>query len=275
MRTALIFGLVAPGLLLGTTGPSGCWWKGPPEVSSRPAETTDPADHSAAPTGPEFVATTATGTGLGETSGEPGYVDPLVPPLDLYANGRTAPLPENVVKFDPAGHDPTSPAVLFPQNPNLFDPDWTADPRAAAHAHGASTCASGCGPHNHPTPLLTVPEFRRLLSEYADGPLDESNAALEALLHYNRQTTALLQQLGSKPLDSERATFLRRELSRDHVLWSFRVVDEAGLVRAEMEDMRVPLDRRHVFDMEVHRLQPLITSGTVKRVGLHHLWTRI
>jgi hypothetical protein len=37
----------------------------------------------------------------------------------------------------------------------------------------------------------------------------------------------------------------------------------------------VPLDRRHVFKMDTKDLPPLITSGTVKRVGLHHLWTRL
>lgn len=269
MRTVLICGLVAPGLLLGTTGPSGCWW------GEREALSTRPDEPLARPTEPLVTTAVEPRSAPTKTSGETGYVDPLVPPLDLYGAGRSAPLPENIPRLSPTGTDPSAQAVLFPQNPHLFDPDWTADERASSHAHGVSNCASGCGPHNHPTPLLTETEYRRLLGEFSVGPLDETNAALEALLHYNRQTTALLQQLGSKPLDSERTAFLRRELSRDHVLWSFRVVDEAGTVRAEMKDMRVPLDRRHVFDMEVRRLQPLITSGTVKRVGLHHLWTRI
>jgi hypothetical protein len=269
MRTVLICGLVAPGLLLGTTGPSGCWWGGREEVSTRPAEP------PAAPTEPLVGTSGDPATTATKTGNEKGYVDPLVPPLDLYGTGRSAPLPENIPRLATAGTDPSAQAVLFPQNPHLFDPDWTADDRASFHAHGTANCASGCGPHNHPTPLLTEAEYRRLLAEFAVGSMDESNPALEALLHYNRQTTALIRQVGTKPLDPQRAALLRRELSRDHALWYFRVVDEAGTVRAEMKDMRVPLDRRHVFDMEVRNLQPLITSGTVKRVGLHHLWTRI
>jgi len=52
-------------------------------------------------------------------------------------------------------------------------------------------------------------------------------------------------------------------------------LDEAGEVRSWLPATRVPLDRRHEFDMEVHDVQRLITSGTVKRVGLDHLWTRL
>jgi len=37
----------------------------------------------------------------------------------------------------------------------------------------------------------------------------------------------------------------------------------------------VPFDRRHVFEMKTNSLQPLVTSGTVKRVGLNHAWIRL
>ena len=43
----------------------------------------------------------------------------------------------------------------------------------------------------------------------------------------------------------------------------------------EMMPERVPLDRRHVFELTPADLQPLVASGTVKRVGLHHIWTRL
>jgi len=56
---------------------------------------------------------------------------------------------------------------------------------------------------------------------------------------------------------------------------SLRILDEAGRVRSRINGVRVPLDRRHVFEMENEGLQPLVTSGTVKRVGLDHLWTRL
>ena len=47
------------------------------------------------------------------------------------------------------------------------------------------------------------------------------------------------------------------------------------LLIAELVRDAVPLDRRHEFDMQVNNVQPLITSGTVKRVGLYHLWNRL
>jgi hypothetical protein len=46
-------------------------------------------------------------------------------------------------------------------------------------------------------------------------------------------------------------------------------------VRSWLDPTEVPFDRRHVFEMEASGVQPLVTSGTVKRVGLYHLWTRL
>ena len=65
------------------------------------------------------------------------------------------------------------------------------------------------------------------------------------------------------------------ELKKTHVLVSLRVLDESGAIRSKLTNVRVPLDRRHVFAMQNEGLQPLVTSGTVKRVGLDHLWTRL
>jgi hypothetical protein len=160
-------------------------------------------------------------------------------------------------------------------NTGILAPDFTADPRAAFHPHGPQVCASGCAASSHATPELNRSEFQQLRARYEQGPLDETNAALEALLFYGRQSTALLRQLSpSSPL-RKHDEFLRRELKKTHALLSFRIVDEKGIVRVEMNRTRVPLDRRHVFDMKTRGLQPLVTSGTVKRVGLHHLWTRL
>ena len=76
-------------------------------------------------------------------------------------------------------------------------------------------------------------------------------------------------------LDAPREELLRRELSRTHVMVTFRLVDEHGEVRCWMPTLRVPLDIRHEFPMQTKNLQPLHTSGTVKRVGLYHIWQRI
>jgi hypothetical protein len=122
---------------------------------------------------------------------------------------------------------------------------------------------------------LTADEYHRLLRQFAREPMSEESAALETLLYYGRQARELLVREGAAPLDDARAAFLSRELEVTHALIAFRIVDEQGLRRVWMPPTRVPLDRRHEFHMEVEDLPPLITSGTVKRVGLSHLWNRL
>lgn len=158
---------------------------------------------------------------------------------------------------------------------SAFDFDFSSDQRAVFHPHGKQVCSSGCAASNHPTDKLTRARFQSLLRRFADEPPDASSRALETLLFFGRQSLAMLESCGKGPLNEQRAGILRDELARTHALISFRVVDEHGEVRCWMPPTRVPLDRRHVFTMEVKNLPPLVTSGTVKRVGLHHLWTRI
>ena len=153
--------------------------------------------------------------------------------------------------------------------------DFTSDPQAHFHPHGESVCASGCALSNHPTAELSRTKFRRLLAQFANDPMDETSTALETLLYFGRQSQTFLEDEGAGLLDNTREQFLRRQLARTHVLLSFRVIDEHGTVRTEMKRRRIPLDRRHVFEMDVRNLPPLVASGTVKRVGLDHLWTRI
>ena len=105
------------------------------------------------------------------------------------------------------------------------------------------------------------------MTRCAAEPLDETGRAFETLLFYGRQARQLLE--------SEGAAVLRRELARAHVRVSIRLTDERGVVRAELYPTRAPLDRRHVFEMKTHNVQPLVVSGTVKRVGLYHLWKRL
>ncbi len=149
------------------------------------------------------------------------------------------------------------------------------DRRATFHAHGDRMCASGCAASRHPTETLSREQFFALRQEMARGPLDETNRALETLLYYGRQSRDLLSREGFGPLGPLQGDFLWAELARTHARVSLRIVDESGQIRSKMHKTIVPLDRRHEFEMESHNLQPLITSGTVKRVGLDHLWTRL
>lgn len=192
-------------------------------------------------------------------------VDPLIPPIRI----------EGINAFDGD-----------PNGPNLFDPeslvgriaataDFSSDAAAHFHAHGQEVCASGCATSNHPTKKLTRDHFHELLEQYAQEPMDETSFALESLLYFGRQTLVMLNDEGDFPLDPLRSDFLRSELKKTHAKVEVRVVDEYGEIRVWLPPTRVPLDRRHEFDMQVNNLQPLITSGTVKRVGLYHLWNRL
>ena len=187
-------------------------------------------------------------------------VDPLVPPIELSDHDKALP----ILEMSTAADSRFSRRSIF-----------SSDPRARFEAHGEQVCASGCAASRHPTPELKVAAFQKLMAAYRLEPMDSTSPALESLLFYGRQTQQLIRQHGTTSLDAARAEFLAQELSRTHATVALRIVDQQGVVRTHMPSTRVPLDRRHVFDMENTDLPPLITSGTVKRVGLHHLWTRL
>ena len=175
---------------------------------------------------------------------------------------------------DLIGTDQSLPEVSYVDVSRAFD-RFTHDEHAHFHAHGNTECASGCAASRHPTEKLDEQSFHELLDQYAGDPMDETSSALESLLYFGPQTKEMIQKHGFGPLDRARADFLWSELKITHALISIRVVDEKGIVRSWLKPTRVPFDRRHEFEMEVDKVQPNETSGTVKRVGLYHLWTRL
>ena len=208
------------------------------------------------------------------TESEPinSFNSPIVEPeeesIDLPIIGKEPDKDESglvpPIKFDSKSISPT------------FQPsDFTHDENSIFEPHGEQICASGCAASRHPTGQLTKRKFEHLLEDYSRRPLDETNSALEELLYYGPQTSKMVQQFGLAKLDEEKARFLRDQLAFTHAKISIRVVDQNGVIRTWLDQSRVPFDRRHVFEMETRDLQPLITSGTVKRVGLNHLWTRL
>jgi len=188
------------------------------------------------------------------------FEDPLVPPL--------------VIPGLAVSHGDTATQFTSVTDLNAFD-EFAHDSKATFHPHGEQVCASGCAASRHPTPELSAERFQELLDRYAIQPMSEESTALEELLFYGRQSRTLLAQLGPGALDPLRAAMLEVELHRNQALIEIRLVDEAGEIRSWQTPTQVPLDRRHVFEMQTKRLQPLVTSGTVKRVGLDYVWTRL
>lgn len=175
---------------------------------------------------------------------------------------------------------------------SFSDDEADSSGRAHFHPHGETVCASGCAPSSHPTDELSRVRFRGLLEQYATGPLDGTNLALETLLYYGPQSAAHLTAMQAESnsegeaegkeaseleslLKPSQITFLEQQLRRNKVSVEVRIVDEHGQVRADLPATSVPLDRRHVFELDEHGIQPMVVSGTVKRVGLDHLWTRL
>ena len=142
--------------------------------------------------------------------------------------------------------------------------------------HGTQICASGCALSRHPTPRLEPDRFSELIRSYAQQPMTEESPALEELLFFGAQTEFYLGGLQLSALDAQRLAFLSKELSRKQVVLEFRILDESGIARAFIPPTVVNLDKRYVFDpLNTQDFQPPEASGTVKRVGLNHLWQRI
>lgn len=209
-------------------------------------------------------------------------------------NITSTPLPHELVATLPSGalpsvqflasssssdDDPLVSPILVPEladvRPISMRLDFTHGEQATFHPHGEQVCASGCAASRHPTGTLTRDRFHSLLLKYADEPIDDSGPAQDALLYYGRQAAQLLATEGPGRLTPVRTALLTHELARDHAEIEIRVVDAMDCVRASLPATSVPLDRRHEFELDTHRLQPMIASGTVKRVGRDFLWTRL
>lgn len=173
-----------------------------------------------------------------------------------------------LLAVSPVGSEPTSTisAAVDHQGPIV--------PRL--EPHGEQICASGCALSRHPTPELKADKFSELMAAYATEPMSEESPALEELLFYGIQTKGFLLDSDHPKIDQQRLTFLKRELERDQVIAEFRIIDESGKVRVGLPPTSVSLDRRYVFEpLNTQDFQPPEASGTIKRVGLNHLWQRI
>jgi len=185
--------------------------------------------------------------------------------------------PEPALSPGVAGTSASLSGLIGPINlsPKTGDEPNAQDHRAHPHPHGNQVCASGCALSNHPTPRLSDGQFRDLIHEFAQQPAEAESRSLDELLYYGHQTRWMLRKHGPCEMTTAHETRLGAELSRTHALIAVRLVDETGTILAHLPETRVPLNLRHVFDVDERELPHLEASGTVKRVGLHHLWTRI
>ncbi|MBL4849713.1 MAG: hypothetical protein JKY65_29645 [Planctomycetes bacterium] len=118
-------------------------------------------------------------------------------------------------------------------------------------------------------------QVRRWLSDFRSQPLSGESAALESLLFYREATRRELASAGALALDRGRLALLKREVTRDAVYLEVRVRDASGRVRLRLPKTQIVLDRKQHLALENDLGQEVEYSGTVKRVGLDHLWVRL
>ena len=136
-------------------------------------------------------------------------------------------------------------------------------------------CAGGCSLAAHDVPTLSDADYRRLLEDFAAASEDVEGGALDTLLFHGADVRAFLER---EPItmSAERLALLDRELSRTHARVFLRVIDDEGKVHTQVDGARVPLDeKQHLAGSNPSLLRPHEFNGTVKRVGQHHLWTRM
>lgn len=141
--------------------------------------------------------------------------------------------------------------------------------------------ASGCGEtcaleDHHGPPALTRADYLELLGTWSHEPLGDPTEALETLLYHWDGTLMWMGELGTPGLNPQQAAFLQDELARQTYDMEMRLVEDGGQIRATLAAADLPLDHKEhlTFDLDGSGLQPFLTSGRSKRVGLGHLWSR-
>ena len=136
-----------------------------------------------------------------------------------------------------------------------------------------SGCVSGCGAIPDTTPAITKDEFMKHLQAFARTPITEPGLDLETLLFYGKETRKWLPE--TSVLDDEHLQFLQHELQKTHAEIQLRVTDDKGIVRIELKPRVVEIGQKYHEHIHLTRdMQQLEISGTIKRVGVHHLWSR-
>lgn len=141
-------------------------------------------------------------------------------------------------------------------------------------AHEVKPCSSGCARPEHPV-HVEHEEIDAWLQQFASAPIGAESLAVDSLLFYGHETTELLSHHEHDFLPEEHERWLRRELRRDRVATSFRLVDDTtGEVLGHHEDVFPWTDHQDFVLSDTGPLGRVSMNGKVKRVGAHHLWAR-
>jgi len=169
---------------------------------------------------------------------------------------------------------PTQTPLLPAPRPAIAPVD-SAEGVAPVSSADDPTCVGSCSAVSDGPSKSDPAKIRGWLADYATQPMSSESPALEALLFHREATKLQLLSLEALSLDDARAAFLERELQRATAFLEVRVRDAAGQVRIHLPERRVALDEKQHLETENDLAQHVEYSGTVKRVGLDHLWVRL
>lgn len=145
----------------------------------------------------------------------------------------------------------------------------------SGHSGSGDVCATGCAAEPQGGDGLGITQLEGWLRRYAAAPVEHPGVALETLLFYASEVRELAALQGLGELDEEHKRFLLREISRSEAILEVRFVDALGRERLRLDPTEVPLGvKQHLFP-RTEDLQVPEVSGTIKRVGLGHLWARL
>lgn len=168
-----------------------------------------------------------------------------------------------------------TPAPAEAGSPACTAPLESQDALVAPVTSEEPTCVGSCSAVSDGPSKSSPAKIRTWLREFASQPLSSESPALEALLFHREATKLQLFSSEALALDPKRQGLLERELKRDTAYLEVRVRDAAGRVRLRLPETRVALDEKQHLETENDLAQHVEYSGTVKRVGLDHLWVRL
>lgn len=135
-------------------------------------------------------------------------------------------------------------------------------------------CATDCSDDEGP-PHIAAAKVATLVAEWMQQPMRDPSLPLETLLFHGHHTTRGLELLDDDALPKDRRDYLLSELNRDRAAIEVRLVDESGAVRATLDADGLALGiGSHIHMHDTGSLGDIEMSGRVRRVGLHHLWSR-
>ena len=135
-------------------------------------------------------------------------------------------------------------------------------------------CAGGCSAAAPAEEALGADRLSSLFGALADQPPGAPCPELDEILFAGVEAAAYLED--RKPrLDPAWARFLSVELARQDVRVQVRVKGEDGSTGIRVDKVVRLGKRTHVAPEHTRGLTPPEVTLTVRRVGLHHLWTRL